>query len=141
MNPIRQMLTLEARARAMRGALTRSEEALWGLISSGKLSASVRRQKVIGKFIADFAIPSRRLVIEVDGPCHARRAFSGSMLSSFSPLPKKRSAVCGKPSRGEGFQASGLGGVAGAPPSGSWLAGQRTWRSRANRSQLREYRG
>ncbi len=73
MNPIRQMLTLEARARAMRGALTRSEAALWGLISGEKLGVSVRRQKVIGKFIADFAIPSRRLVIEVDGPCHARR--------------------------------------------------------------------
>jgi very-short-patch-repair endonuclease len=33
----------------------------------------VKRQVVIGRFIADFAVPSRKLVIEVDGPCHARQ--------------------------------------------------------------------
>ena len=74
MNPFRRKLTLEARASAMRGAPTRSEEALWRLISGGKLGVSVRRQKVIGEFIADFAIPSRHLVLEVDGASHRLRA-------------------------------------------------------------------
>lgn len=72
-DPLRRQQVLEARARLMRGAPTRSEAALWQLLSGGKLGASARRQVVLGGFIADFAVPAARLVIEVDGPCHARQ--------------------------------------------------------------------
>ncbi len=34
---------------------------------------SVKRQVVLGQYIADFVVPSRRLVIEVDGAQHARQ--------------------------------------------------------------------
>ena len=38
------------------------------------LAAKVRRQHPIGRHIADFAVPSRRLVIEIDGGQHAGAA-------------------------------------------------------------------
>lgn len=64
---------IEARARAMRFAQTPTEEALFGQLRGGKLGVVVRRQYVIGLHIADFAVPSARLVIEVDGAYHAAR--------------------------------------------------------------------
>ncbi|MBE7481620.1 MAG: DUF559 domain-containing protein [Polyangiaceae bacterium] len=64
---------IEARARAMRFAQTPTEEALWRELRGGKLGAVVRRQYVVGRYIADFAVPSVRVVIEVDGAYHASR--------------------------------------------------------------------
>ncbi|MBE7481571.1 MAG: DUF559 domain-containing protein [Polyangiaceae bacterium] len=58
----------------MRFAQTPTEEALWReLRGGGKLGAVVRRQYVVGRYIADFAVPSVRVVIEVDGAYHASR--------------------------------------------------------------------
>lgn len=68
-----QSQVLEARARAMRFAQTPTEEALFRELRGGKLGAVVRRQYIIGRYIADLAVPSRRLVIEVDGEYHAAR--------------------------------------------------------------------
>lgn len=64
---------IEAQARAMRFEQTPTEEALWRELRGGKLGAVVRRQYVVGRYIADFAVPARRLVIEVDGVYHAAR--------------------------------------------------------------------
>ena len=64
---------LEERARLMRASPTWPEQVLFGAIRGGRLGVCVKRQIVIGRFIADFAVPSRKLVIEVDGPCHARQ--------------------------------------------------------------------
>jgi very-short-patch-repair endonuclease len=57
----------------MRSALTPSEEKLWTAINAGKLGVCFRRQVPVGRFIADFAAPAARLVVEVDGGYHARR--------------------------------------------------------------------
>jgi very-short-patch-repair endonuclease len=65
---------LEARARQMRSALTPSEEKLWHALRSRKLGVAFRRQVVIGRFIADFAAPAVKLIVEVDGGWHAQRA-------------------------------------------------------------------
>ncbi|MCC6901745.1 MAG: DUF559 domain-containing protein [Polyangiaceae bacterium] len=64
---------IEARARAMRFAPTPTEDALFREICGLKLGVVVRRQYVIGRHIADLAVPARRLVIEVDGAYHATR--------------------------------------------------------------------
>ena len=64
---------IEARARAMRFSPTPTEEALWRAIRASALGAVVRRQYVIGRYIVDFAVPSVRLAIEVDGAYHATR--------------------------------------------------------------------
>lgn len=62
---------LEARAHGLRSAPTWSEQALGRLLA--ELGLAVRRQLVVGGFVADFAVPAAKLLIEVDGPWHARR--------------------------------------------------------------------
>jgi very-short-patch-repair endonuclease len=61
------------RARGMRFAQTPSEFALWQAIRRGSLGVTFRRQYRVGKFIADFAAPGAKLIIEVDGAYHAAR--------------------------------------------------------------------
>jgi very-short-patch-repair endonuclease len=63
------------RAAAMRSSPTSSEQALWALLRGKQLGVWFRRQVPLGRFIADFAAASARLVVEVDGGYHtARRA-------------------------------------------------------------------
>ena len=62
-----------ARARAMRGAPTTTEAILWEHLRASRLGVRFHRQVPIGRFIADFAAPSARLVVEVDGGYHAVR--------------------------------------------------------------------
>ncbi len=61
------------RAIGMRSALTPSEAALWVHLRGGQLGVWFRRQVPLGRFIADFAAASAKLVVEVDGGYHARR--------------------------------------------------------------------
>ncbi|NUO54001.1 MAG: DUF559 domain-containing protein [Polyangiaceae bacterium] len=64
---------LAHRAAGMRHAPTSTERLLWTRLNAGQLGVTFRRQYVIGRFIADFAAPGVRLVVEVDGGCHADR--------------------------------------------------------------------
>jgi len=57
----------------MRAAPTASEAALWRALCAHQLGVEVRRQLVLGEFIADFVVPSAWLVIEVDGSAHRVR--------------------------------------------------------------------
>jgi len=58
----------------MRYALTPSEQLLWSRLSGRKLGVVFRRQvPLLGRSIADFLAPSRRLVVEVDGAYHYER--------------------------------------------------------------------
>ncbi len=61
-----------AAARAMRGEPTRAERHLWRAIRGWRrdLGLHVRRQAPVGPYIADFAILSRALLIELDGGAH-----------------------------------------------------------------------
>jgi very-short-patch-repair endonuclease len=70
----RHLALVVGHAAHMRSALTASEAALWGHLRGGQLGVWFRRQVVVGRFIADFAAASAKLVIEVDGSYHARRA-------------------------------------------------------------------
>jgi len=61
----------------MRFALTPSEQLLWSQLSGRMLGVVFRRQvPLLGRFIADFLAPARRLVIEIeiDGAYHVQRA-------------------------------------------------------------------
>ena len=61
------------RARDMRKAMTEPETRLWLELRSGRFHGiKFRRQKVIGRYIADFAANDPKLVIELDGDTHAR---------------------------------------------------------------------
>ena len=64
---------LHVHAAAMRAAPTTSEALLWEALRGSRLGAGFRRQVPIGRYIADFAAPSARLVVEVDGGYHAGR--------------------------------------------------------------------
>ena len=62
-------------ARELRRALTPAERFAWSLLRRrGIHGLKFRRQHVLGRFIADFYCPARRLVLEVDGPTHDRPA-------------------------------------------------------------------
>jgi very-short-patch-repair endonuclease len=65
---------LAHRAAGMRSAPTTTEALLWTRLSGGQLGVGFRRQFVIGRFIADFAAPAARLIVEVDGGYHQQRA-------------------------------------------------------------------
>ena len=63
-----------ARAAAMRAAPTTTEALLWQALKGSRLGVAFRRQVVLGRYIADFAAPSAKLVVKVDGEVHAGRA-------------------------------------------------------------------
>jgi len=73
-NAVRQQLKLEQCAWLNRRVLTASEARLWSALSARKLGVQFRRQvPLAGRYVVDFAAPSVRLVVEVDGTCHAQR--------------------------------------------------------------------
>jgi very-short-patch-repair endonuclease len=59
----------------MRFNLTPSEAALWRHLSGRRLGGiAFKRQVPVGPFVVDFLAPRERVVVEVDGGYHARRA-------------------------------------------------------------------
>ena len=68
-----QELTLRQRARIMRHSPTESEAALWRLLKGRQLGVSFKRQVPLLGYIVDFYASEARLVVEVDGGCHAER--------------------------------------------------------------------
>ena len=63
------------RARLLRRDQTEAEKRLWGRLRSKRLiKFRFRRQFPIGNFIADFACPQTKLVIELDGGHHLDQA-------------------------------------------------------------------
>jgi very-short-patch-repair endonuclease len=60
-------------ARRMRGALTEPELKFWNAVRAHRLMGlRFRRQMPISGFIADFACPDHKLIIEIDGATHSR---------------------------------------------------------------------
>jgi len=54
--------------------MTPAELCLWAALRRRQLDGvKFRAQHAIGRVIADFYCPAARLIIEVDGPCHAER--------------------------------------------------------------------
>ena len=58
-------------ARRLRREATQVEWRLWNALRQNKLPWKFRRQHPIGRRIADFACPARKLVVEIDGSQHA----------------------------------------------------------------------
>ncbi|WP_298333934.1 DUF559 domain-containing protein [uncultured Erythrobacter sp.] len=65
-------LRLTAHAKAMRKVMPEPEKRMWHQLRAERFQGiKFRRQKVIGKYIADFASNTPKLVIEIDGETHA----------------------------------------------------------------------
>lgn len=63
---------VERAARRLRRQLTPAEERLWAAPQGKRLGGlKFRLQHPVGYFVLDFYCPSRKLVVEVDGPVHA----------------------------------------------------------------------
>ncbi len=58
------------RARMLRRDASDAERVLWRALRELTLPTKVRRQHPIGRYVADLAIPSRKLAIEIDGGQH-----------------------------------------------------------------------
>lgn len=73
-NLVRKQLWLEQCAWANRRMMTPSESRLWSALKARQLGVQFRREvPLAGRYIVDFCAPSVRLVVEVDGGCHAVR--------------------------------------------------------------------
>ena len=67
---------LRERARSMRHEPTEAERKLWHLLRDRRFSGfKFRRQVQIGRYIADFVCPAKRLIVEVDGGQHAESIY------------------------------------------------------------------
>ena len=70
--PTANSQALVKRARKLRHAMTEGEWRLWREIREFRrlYGLHVRRQAPVGRYVADFAIHERKLIIEVDGEQH-----------------------------------------------------------------------
>jgi very-short-patch-repair endonuclease len=64
---------LAARARHMRFNPTVSESRLFAAVRGRRLGVAFRRQVPLARYIVDLFAPEAKLIVEVDGPCHASR--------------------------------------------------------------------
>lgn len=67
---------VKAYARRLRHTPTDAERIAWAYLRKGRKRGHARwkRQAIIRGFIADFYCPAARMVLELDGPYHYRRA-------------------------------------------------------------------
>jgi very-short-patch-repair endonuclease len=67
---MRQQPVVIRRAQELRRTTTDAERRLWQELRGRQLGFKFRRQAPIANFVADFACPAARLVIELDGGGH-----------------------------------------------------------------------
>jgi very-short-patch-repair endonuclease len=65
---------IESAARDLRQRMTPAERMLWNALRADRLTGlPFRRQHPLGHFVVDFACPTRKLAVEVDGDVHLER--------------------------------------------------------------------
>ena len=73
MTVVYNILKLKDRRIELRDAQTPEETLLWSRLRREQLGFKFRRQHSIGGYIADFYCPSKKLIIEIDGPQHFKK--------------------------------------------------------------------
>lgn len=77
------------RARQMRRVMTDAELKLWNELRAHRLMGlGFRRQFPISGYIVDFACPTRKLIVEVDGSQHSDDALAASDAARTTRLEK-----------------------------------------------------
>jgi very-short-patch-repair endonuclease len=75
---------LTERARQMRKEMTEPEQRLWFELRAKRFqNVKFRKQKVIGRYIADFASRDPMLVLEIDGDTHGNREVQDAERTAF----------------------------------------------------------
>ena len=69
-------------ARNLRRNGTDVERVLWYALRESIISVRFRRQHPLGNYVADFACPARKLIIELDGSQHIEQAAADAMRSA-----------------------------------------------------------
>lgn len=70
MKTVNNIKSLLYRRKDLRNNSTPEEILLWLHLKNSQLGLKFRRQHSIGGYIIDFYCPSKKLVIEIDGPNH-----------------------------------------------------------------------
>jgi very-short-patch-repair endonuclease len=80
---------LRANARRMRKAMTDAEVKLWNELRAHRLTGlGFRRQMPVVGYIADFACPEHRLIVEVDGSQHGHGQTAQADLDRTAALER-----------------------------------------------------
>ena len=80
-------LSMLGRARELRRDMTPQEKLLWRQLRGRRFGFKFRRQMWLGGFIADFACPEAKLVVEADGSQHAENIrYDEERAAAFSRL-------------------------------------------------------
>ena len=75
LDPVAQGARQRLRAKTMRAEPTDAERRLWTMLRASRMAdCKFRRQYPIGSYIADFACPAARLIVEADGSHHGGEA-------------------------------------------------------------------
>lgn len=84
MPPKRSTPKIKHRAIELRREPTAAEAKLWAYLRTlGKDGIHFRRQHAVGPYIADFAAPRRKLIIEVDGSPHGEQHEYDAQRAAF----------------------------------------------------------
>jgi very-short-patch-repair endonuclease len=84
MTQSRSPRAIVANARYLRRNMTDAEQAVWRVVRDKQLQGyRFRRQRPMGKYIADFVCLEAKLVIEVDGGQHADHADYDAARTAF----------------------------------------------------------
>ena len=73
MKIINNLKSLYYRRKGLRNNSTSEEILLWLRLRNSQLGSKFRRQHSIGGYIVDFYCPSKKLIIEIDGPNHSTK--------------------------------------------------------------------
>jgi very-short-patch-repair endonuclease len=73
MKIVHNLTKLFERRKDLRNDSTPEEILLWLQLKNSQLGFKFRRQHSIGGYIVDFYCPSKKLVVEIDGPSHSTK--------------------------------------------------------------------
>ena len=88
MKIVHNITKLIERRKELRNKSTPEEILLWLRLKNSQTGFKFRRQHSIGGYIADFYCPSKKLIIEIDGPQHLKNKEYDKIRSDYNVLKR-----------------------------------------------------